>query len=55
MRFKQVGEELSRAALGSMTKTQSGFQVYQPSSPNYQNPWEMKNPYGESEDIKWLL
>jgi hypothetical protein len=55
LRFKQAGQDLSRAALNSMGKSEAGYQVYQTSNPNYQNPWEIKNPYGESEDIKWLL
>ena len=55
LRFKQAGQDLSRAALNSMGKSEAGYQVYQTNNPNYQNPWEIKNPYGESEDIKWLL
>lgn len=55
LRFQQAGQDLSRATLGGMTKSNPGFQVYQSSNAPTDNPWEMKNPYGESEDIKWLI
>lgn len=55
LRFKQAGEDLSRAAISSIGKSTSGYQVYQPGTVNQQNPWQIQNPYGQAEDIKWLL
>ena len=55
LRFKQAGQDLTRAALNSFGKTTSGFSVYRPTDSNNQNPWEMKNPYGQSEDLTWLI
>jgi len=55
LRFQQSGQDLARATLGSMGKTTYGYQVYQPTAANGQNPYQMENPYGQSEDISWVL
>jgi len=55
LRFQQVGQDLSRATLGGMTKSNYGYQIYQPTTSTGQNPWEMPNPYGQQEDIRWVL
>ena len=55
LRFQQVGQDLSRATLGGMSKSNYGYQIYQPTTPTGQNPWEMPNPYGQQEDIRWVL
>jgi hypothetical protein len=55
LRFQQVGQDLSRATLGGMSKSNYGYQIYQPTTSTGQNPWEMPNPYGQQEDIRWVL
>lgn len=56
MRFQQAGQDLSRATLGGMTKSNYGFQIYQPlSMQGGTDPWGIENPYGQREDITWLL
>ena len=55
LRFQQVGQDLSRATLGGMAKSNYGYQIYQPSTFNGQNPYTMPNPYGQQEDITWVL
>lgn len=55
LRFQQTGQDLSRAAVGGITKSTSDFQIYQTHNKFGENPWQMENPYGEKEDIGWLL
>lgn len=55
-RFQQAGQDLSRATLGGMTKSNYGFQVYQPyTMDKNMDTWGMENPYGQREDLTWLL
>lgn len=56
LRFQQAGQDLSRATLSGMGKSNYGYQIYQPTPMNGGvTPWQMDNPYGQKEDIKWLL
>ena len=55
LRFQQVGQDLSRATLGGMVKSNYGYQIYQPTTINGQPPYTMPNQYGEQEDISWVL
>ena len=43
---------MTRATLGGIQKT-SYTGAYTPNGRN--NPYEIENPYGGKEDIKWLL
>ena len=57
LKFRQTGQDLARAAMDGMgkTNTQGGFQIYSPGSVSGENPYSQTNIYGESEDIRWLL
>ena len=52
LKFQQHSHDMTRAALGSMKKT-TYTGAY--SSMGRNNPYEIDNPYGGKEDIKWLL
>lgn len=54
LKLRTQGMELTKATLGGFTKTNS---VYTPASfRNTKNdPFNMINPYGNKEDLKWLL
>jgi hypothetical protein len=56
LKFRQTGEDLSRASISGIGKTNGGgFEIYSPGQTNRENPWIQHNPYGQSEDISWLL
>ena len=57
LKFRQTGQDLARAAMDGMGKTnsQGGIQIYSPGSVSGENPYSQTNIYGESEDIRWLL
>ena len=52
LKFQQHSNDMTRATLGSMKKT-TYTGAYTPNGRN--NPYEIDNPYGGKEDIKWLL
>ena len=52
LKFQQHSHDMTRAALGSMQKTTYNGAY---SSMGRNNPYEIDNPYGGKEDIKWLL
>ena len=55
LHFKQQGVDMARAALGGIHSTNyQAPNIYQGGKPNI-NPYEMENPYGDKEDISWLL
>jgi hypothetical protein len=54
LKFRQTGEDMARAAMNNMGKTNSGFQIYSPQN-STSNPYFQQNNFGEMEDITWLL
>jgi hypothetical protein len=52
LKFQQHSHDMTRATLGGMQKT-SYTGAYTPNGRN--NPYQIDNPYGGKEDIKWLL
>ena len=55
LHFRQQGVDMARAALGGIHSTNyQAPNIYQGGKPNI-NPYEMENPYGDKEDISWLL
>jgi hypothetical protein len=52
LKFQTYSHDMTRATLGSIQKT-SYNGVYGNLNPN--NLYQMDNPYGGKEDIKWLL
>jgi hypothetical protein len=54
LKFRQTGQDLAKAAMNNMGKTNSDFQIYSQGG-NMDNPYSQTNIYGESEDIRWLL
>jgi len=53
-KFRQRGLDLTKATLNNITKTTSQYTgVY--SGTNNNNPYQIDNPYGGKEDIRWLL
>ncbi len=55
LRFQQTSQDLARATLSSVGRSTGGYQVYQPHSMTSENPWQIVNPYGQAEDIRWVL
>jgi hypothetical protein len=54
-KFRQQGIDLTKAALNSINKTTTNYTgVYSRNGMN-NNPYQIENPYGGKEDIKWLL
>jgi len=54
LRLRQQGMDLSRAQMSSFTNLNKRAPVVVQNS-YVPNPYEMKNPYGQVEDITWLL
>ena len=52
LKFQQQSYDMTRATLGSITKT-SYIGAYNSNGQN--NPYQIDNPYGGKEDISWLL
>jgi hypothetical protein len=52
LKFQQHSYDMTRATLGGITKT-SYIGAYNSNKAN--NPYQIDNPYGGKEDIKWLL
>jgi len=52
LKFQQHSYDMTRATLGSITKT-SYIGAYNTNGKN--NPYQIDNPYGGKEDISWLL
>ena len=52
LKFQQMSHDMTRAALGNMSKT-THTGVYNPN--NMKNPYQIQNPYGGMEDISWIL
>ena len=55
LHFRQQGVDMARASLGGIHSTNyKAPNIYQGGN-QYKNPYEMENPYGDKEDISWLL
>ena len=52
LKFQQHSHDMTRATLGNMSKS---TYVGAYSANGVKNPYEIDNPYGGKEDIKWLL
>jgi len=56
LHFQQQGVDMARATLGGIHSTNHlAPNIYSGNNNANKNPYEMENPYGEKEDIKWLL
>jgi len=54
LKFQQQSLDMARAALGAMNKSTTTFSGgYSANGVN--NPYQIENPYGGKEDIRWLL
>ena len=55
LHFRQQGIDMARAALGGIHSTNhQAPRIYSGITPT-KNPYQMENPYGDKEDISWLL
>lgn len=55
LRNKQIGVDATRAALGSFVDLNRRNPKAETKPAYIQNPYEIPNPYGEKEDIRWVL
>jgi hypothetical protein len=57
LRFMEAGMDSARATLGAMGSRQAESPVMYSGRGDYghQNPWSMPDPYGNQNDITWLL
>ena len=54
-KFNQQHLDMSKATLNGMSTNKTPFVGGYNNSKNIQNPYEIDNPYGGKEDIRWLL
>ena len=54
-KFRQQGIDLTKAALNNINKTTTTYTGVYSRTGGTQNPYQIENPYGGKEDIKWLL
>ena len=54
-KFNQQHLDMSKATLNGMSTNKTPFVGGYNNSKNVQNPYEIDNPYGGKEDIRWLL
>ena len=55
LHFRQQGLDMARAALGGIHSTNYQAPNVYTTNNGVKNPYEMENPYGDKEDISWLL
>jgi hypothetical protein len=55
LHFRQQGVDMARASLGGIHSTNYQAPNIYTNSNRIKNPYEMENPYGDKEDISWLL
>jgi len=55
LHFRQQGLDMARAALGGIHSTNHRAPSVYTTNNGVKNPYEMENPYGDKEDISWLL
>ncbi len=55
LHFRQQGVDMARASLGAKHSTNYQAPRIYSGNPQVKNPYEMENPYGDKEDISWLL
>ena len=55
LHFRQQGLDMARAALGGIHSTNYQAPNVYTTNNRVKNPYEMENPYGDKEDISWLL
>jgi len=54
LKYRQRGLDLTRSALKNMTVNRTSYQGAYYADKN-DNPYQIENPYGDKEDISWLL
>jgi len=54
-KFRQQGIDLAKAALNNLNKTSVNYTGVYSRTGGVKNPYQIENPYGGKEDIKWLL
>lgn len=54
LKYRQRGLDLTRSALKNMTVNRTSYQGAYYANKN-DNPYHIENPYGDKEDISWLL
>ena len=54
LKYRQRGLDLTRNVLNNISVNRTAYQGAYFSN-DHDNPYKIDNPYGDSEDIKWLL
>jgi hypothetical protein len=54
LKFRQRGLDLTRSALNNISVNRTAYQGAYFADKN-DNPYYIENPYGDKEDISWLL
>jgi hypothetical protein len=54
LKYQASGMDITRAALTGMSRT-GGYNSLYPTSPNFQNPYQIDNGIGGKEDISWMM